>query len=254
MKKQALVTAIFFLFLFQYAGGQVEQSAPSSISVSKMIDGQKYKFDKSTVVKDSTGKQLDFDTWFSFVKTGEYDVKLLSLIQGQSQEFLLYRISAEAIEKNREMREKIKKEKKSLTAGLPVNKFSITDIQGNAYSNESLKGKIVVFNFWFINCAPCVKEIPELNILQEKFKDKDVVFLAVSNIDAKNDIEKFVSKNKFTFNQISMEQASTLGFINSISSFPTYMIVDANGVIRHISSGYSDDGIQTLEKIIEAAL
>lgn len=48
--------------------------------------------------------------------------------------------------------------------------FSVTDINGNEYSLESLKGKIIVLNFWFVECKPCVQEMPELNELVEIYK------------------------------------------------------------------------------------
>jgi len=46
------------------------------------------------------------------------------------------------------------------------------------YSLSSLKGKIFVINFWFLECKPCVIEIPELNKIVEKHKSEEVLFLA----------------------------------------------------------------------------
>ena len=66
---------------------------------------------------------------------------------------------------------------KSDLIGKKADPFSVTDINGNTISLESLKGKIVVINFWFVECKPCIMEIPELNKIVDLYKDKEVVFL-----------------------------------------------------------------------------
>jgi thiol-disulfide isomerase/thioredoxin len=74
--------------------------------------------------------------------------------------------------------------------------FSATDISGNNYSLDELKGKVIVINFWFVECKPCVMEMPELNKLVEKHKNKEVVFLGFANND-KPKIEKFLKTKSF---------------------------------------------------------
>jgi len=54
--------------------------------------------------------------------------------------------------------------------------FSAVDMNGNSYSLGILKGKVVVINFWFVECKPCVIEMPELNEIVEKYKSEEVVF------------------------------------------------------------------------------
>src|ERR687893_223477 len=56
--------------------------------------------------------------------------------------------------------------------------FSLTSMDGKKFELASLRGKVVVINFWFTGCPPCIEEMPKLNELVEKFKDKDVVFIA----------------------------------------------------------------------------
>ena len=54
--------------------------------------------------------------------------------------------------------------------GKPALPFSVTDLLGNAYSIDKLKGKLIVINFWFVECKPCIMEMPDLNKLVEKYK------------------------------------------------------------------------------------
>ena len=80
--------------------------------------------------------------------------------------------------------------------------FSVTDISGNKYSLEKLKGKIIVLNFWFVECKPCVMEIPDLNDLVEKYKGKEVVFLAFAT-NNKSKIESFLKTRTYKYKIIA---------------------------------------------------
>src|SRR6266850_4042132 len=68
-------------------------------------------------------------------------------------------------------------------------------IQGpllNEISWDKLKGKVVVLEFWKINCAPCVEAIPHLNELVEQFSNR-VVFISISD-DNKDYLKKFLKR------------------------------------------------------------
>ncbi len=100
-----------------------------------------------------------------------------------------------------------------------------------------MKGKIVVFNFWFINCPPCKREIPELNKLVEKYKDKnDVVFIAVA-LDEKSDLKDFLKTTPFNYTIVDAGRwiAAEIG----INTFPTNVVVDQNGIVQFHATGYS---------------
>src|SRR5215213_2223246 len=56
--------------------------------------------------------------------------------------------------------------------------FNVTSLDGKKFELASLRGKVVVLNFWFTGCPPCLSEIPKLNRLVDEFKEKDVVFIA----------------------------------------------------------------------------
>lgn len=129
--------------------------------------------------------------------------------------------------------------------------FTVTDINNKTYKLSDLKGKLVVINFWFTQCAPCVKELPELNKLVEKHKNSDIVFLAVT-FDEKNKIEKFLEKKAFNYNitPASIKMISDY----KISSYPTHLIIDETGTIVYQTTGYEKNTVTNLEAKIESLL
>lgn len=129
--------------------------------------------------------------------------------------------------------------------------FTVTDINNKTYKLSNLKGKLVVINFWFTQCAPCVKELPELNKLVEKHKNSDIVFLAVT-FDEKNKIEKFLEMKAFNYNitPASIKMISDY----KISSYPTHLIIDETGTIVYQTTGYEKNTVTNLEAKIESLL
>lgn len=128
-------------------------------------------------------------------------------------------------------KEKDKADRKELD-GTTLNELAIEDIDGNIHTLESLKGKVVLMNFWFIHCKPCVAEIPDLNELKTKFKDKDVVFLAVA-LDNKKSLDKFIETHPFDFTIIPKGRELAERF--KIPHYPYNVILDKTGKLHYVS-------------------
>ena len=128
--------------------------------------------------------------------------------------------------------------------------FEWEDLNGKKYTAKDLKGKITVFNFWFVNCAPCRKEMPMLNRLVKKYaSNKNIIFLAPA-LDDKEKLTKFLEKNSFNYTVMHGKNTSQL---LKVSAWPTHMITDKNGVIKYITVGAYDttekELIDNIEKI-----
>jgi thiol-disulfide isomerase/thioredoxin len=133
--------------------------------------------------------------------------------------------------------------------GKPALPFSVTDINGNNYSLEGLKGKVIVINFWFVECKPCVMEMPELNKLVDKYKNKDVVFLGLA-INQKDKIEKFLKATQYKYAIVPDAQETIQAY--GVNSFPTHIVIDKNSSISFSTSGLGETTMEELEKVIKS--
>lgn len=76
--------------------------------------------------------------------------------------------------------------------------FSLTGLDGQKWTLDQLRGKVVLVNFWATWCPPCRKEMPDLNSLYKQFKDKGFVVLAISNEEPAT-VRSFLAKHKVSY-------------------------------------------------------
>ncbi|MEY8869641.1 TlpA family protein disulfide reductase [Meridianimaribacter flavus] len=114
--------------------------------------------------------------------------------------------------------------------GLNFPEFNFSDINGNEYKNEQLKGKITVLKTWFIACVPCVKEFPELNNLVDKYSNNENVQFISLATDTKQPLNSFLEKKEFKYTVVPNQKEFIEQKIKS-KIYPTHIIVDDKGVI-----------------------
>jgi len=130
--------------------------------------------------------------------------------------------------------------------------FISQNMDGDTIDLEDLKGKIVIINFWFIQCKPCIEEMPELNKLVELYKEnEDVVFLGITH-DSKEKVSAFLEKTSFDYNLIPDAQSIVDDYI--VMGFPTNIVIDKLGDIQYQSSGYRHQIDKILGKEITKAM
>ena len=137
------------------------------------------------------------------------------------------------------------------TPGEPALDFIGTDLQGNTYKLSELKGKVVVLNFWFTKCGPCISEMPQLNQLVANFKDKEVVFLAIT-FNKKDIVNQFLETN--TFNYTILANANDIATIYRVNSYPTSIVINKKGEIVLKELGYRTNIKEVLATSINASL
>jgi|GEM_PF-1501034 len=147
--------------------------------------------------------------------------------------------------KNQSVTDNDKKFVYSDTAGLTASylayfgdAFNVPDlvtVDGRSMNQSELKGKIIVYNFWFVSCRPCVAEIPDLNRIAVKFRSDKIVFVGLT-FDKADRIKAFLLNHDFQFQIASIPQA-VLDSIKKISLYPFTAIVNKDGKLAFVLFG-----------------
>lgn len=111
--------------------------------------------------------------------------------------------------------------------GMAAPAFSVKTLDGSNIDLATLKGKVVVLNFWFIACASCRAHQPKLNDLKAKFAGRDdVVFLAIT-ADPSGDVKKYLAKERFDYAQATDSESILKAY--RVSVFPKNIVVSKTG-------------------------
>ncbi len=105
--------------------------------------------------------------------------------------------------------------------------FTLSDLQGKSWNLKTLRGKVVLVNFWATWCPPCRKEMPDLESLYLKFKDQGFVVLAVSDESATK-VNKFLAARNFTY-PILLDPGRKVSEQFQIDGLPKSFVFDRAG-------------------------
>ena len=132
--------------------------------------------------------------------------------------------------------------------GKSLPEINYTTLDGKKYDISSLKGKILVLDFWFIGCTSCVHEMPQLNDLKAQYSNrKDILFAAIA-FDKENALRKFMKKSDFQYDIIS-DTASYLVKQLGITSFPTEVVIKDGIIVKILDDQYH--GLEDLKLVLK---
>ncbi|MGA2184630.1 MAG: TlpA disulfide reductase family protein [Bryobacteraceae bacterium] len=130
--------------------------------------------------------------------------------------------------------------------------FTLTGVDGSKLALASLRGKVIVMDFWATWCGPCRIQHPLYDKVKEKFRGRDdVVFLAIDTDEDRALVPAFLSNNKWT--SISYYEDG-LSILLKVTSIPTTLIFDARGEMVSRMTGFDPDRFVTMlsDRIDEA--
>ncbi len=131
------------------------------------------------------------------------------------------------------------------TVGMDAPAFTLKTLrEGKDVSLESMKGKVVVLDFWATWCAPCVAGLPTVDKVTTEFKDKGVLFYAVDLQEGAEKVRAFVDKKGWTF-PVLMDLKGESARAYRVSGIPHSVIIGADGKIRNVHIGFG--GAKALE-------
>jgi thiol-disulfide isomerase/thioredoxin len=138
--------------------------------------------------------------------------------------------------------------------GLPFPYFNLTSIDGEQYKLSELKGKIIMLNFWFIDCSSCVDQIPLLNQLAEEYKEEDFLLLSFST-DDKEIISNVKKSHELKYVVFENSRDLIQETFHIPYGYPTNIFLDKEGKIIDLKLGGDPKKLKTTFKgIIDTGL
>jgi len=114
--------------------------------------------------------------------------------------------------------------------------FAIKKAQGvYAPQLSSLKGQVVLLDFWATWCIPCIQALPHMQQLHEKLGKKGLKVIGVTN-DPWDKVGEMVKQRKLTYGQIS-DESNAIGMQYLVTALPTLVVIGKDGKVRSVTIG-----------------
>jgi peroxiredoxin/outer membrane lipoprotein-sorting protein len=136
--------------------------------------------------------------------------------------------------------------------GKPAPEFTLADLNGTDVSLASLKGHVVVIDFWATWCGPCVESLPHLGKFYEENKEAGVKVFAIDLAEEKADVQSFVAEHKLSV-PVLLDTDGKVAAGYGVNAIPQTVVIGKDGVIRKVMF-FSKDYDQQLTDEVQAAL
>ncbi len=135
--------------------------------------------------------------------------------------------------------------------GDPAPDFELTTLDGQKITNESVKGKVVLLNFFATWCGPCRTELPHLSKTYQEWKDDDrVIVLSVGREHTKDDLTKFKEETKL---DLSFAPDPEREMYSKFATrwIPRNYVIAPDGTIAMQEIGFDEDAFKAMIALIE---
>lgn len=127
--------------------------------------------------------------------------------------------------------------------------LALPDVAGKRHDLSELRGRVVVVNFWASWCPPCVHEMPSMQRVAHRWRDKPFALVAVNMGEDAKTVRAFTSKLKIDF-PIWLDRDGAALKRWKVFAFPTSFVLDRSGKIRYALYGALDwETPETMAKI-----
>ena len=118
----------------------------------------------------------------------------------------------------------------------PAPRFNATTLTGEKFNNDSIKGKVVLLEFWTTWCGYCEGERPFVERLNEEFGNKGLLVLAVNVGESKKTVRKFLEKHPRK-TRVVLTDDTNLAAMYAATVYPIYVVIDRDGNIAGEQKG-----------------
>ena len=138
--------------------------------------------------------------------------------------------------------------------GAPAADFELKTAGGEKVRLSSLKGKVVLLDFWASWCEPCTKELPLLAALARRMRPRGVEILAVNIDEKRENADDFLRSHKVDLPVLFDPDGKVAAAKYDPPTMPTSFVIDREGVIRAVNAGFVDGDEKKFEKQLAALL
>jgi thiol-disulfide isomerase/thioredoxin len=123
-------------------------------------------------------------------------------------------------------------------------------MDGERITNESVKGKVLLIEFWATWCPPCKSDQPVVEDLLKEFEKDGLIVLAVNMGEPKRKVKKYLEESPRASKMVLADD-TTLAAICDANSYPLYVLVDRDGQIAGVQRGAG--GERSLRRLLAKA-
>lgn len=128
----------------------------------------------------------------------------------------------------------------------PAPHFRAKTLTGETFNNDSVKGKVVLFEFWTTWCPYCKREQALVDQVNQQYADQGLVVLAVDVGEGKKKVMKYLAENPRSC-RIVLTEDTNLAAMYAATSYPIYVVVDRDGNIAGEQRGAAGErGLRNL--------
>lgn len=128
--------------------------------------------------------------------------------------------------------------------------ITLRDLNNKLIFGKSIfKEKPILAGFFFTNCLPCKKEIPELELLNKKYGLKIKMFLIATDKEGADAVIPYIEKMKITID-VLIDKYSDSAKDFGVTQYPSLFIIGMDGKVLYSCYGYKKENIENIEKII----
>lgn len=124
--------------------------------------------------------------------------------------------------------------------GEPAPRFRAKTTTGEQFNNESVKGKVVLFEFWTTRCKYCEEDAETVDNIAQEFKSKDLIVLAVDVLEPDKTVRTYLAQHPRTI-PIVLTKDTNLAAMYNAQVYPIYVVVDREGNIAGEQRGAAGD-------------